>query len=297
MNIADTASTAAQSAEHQPRFGVPKTSWFSFFRGAFGHSFILILRRRRLILVTFVAFLPVLIPLALAYLSKSPFAEDGAFIFARVAERGHINLIAPLLAFFFAAMLVAEDVESQTMVYFLTRPIPRSAWLLGRFFSFTLVAALILLVSIFMTFAGCTALSDLHFTPPHLMRMARYMGIAVFGLLAYSGIATFISAATRRPIVIGALLFFGWQKLILMVPGLADFLTVQKYTDCMLPRRLGSLNLMEVETILGVFNKEMYLLTPVQGALALLIITGLGLLLALWALREKEYAADRAAGA
>ena len=65
--------------------------------------------------------------------------------------------------------------------------------------------------------------------------VAHYSGVALLGLLAYGAVTMFLGAVTKRPIVIGVLLLYGWQRVATAVPGLIDFLTVQKYTDTLLP--------------------------------------------------------------
>ena len=73
------------------------------------HALLILTRRKRLLMATVIAFLPVLIPVALAFLSESRFAESGNEVFVKLVEQLHINVFAPLLALFFAGMLVATQ--------------------------------------------------------------------------------------------------------------------------------------------------------------------------------------------
>ena len=136
--------------------------YLNYVLASFGQMLLMILRQNRLILVSIITFLPVTIPLAIAFLSKSAFADEGNVIFVKLMEEAHCNTLAPLLALFFASMLVGEDVEMQTLPYVLTRPQPRSAWVIGRFLAYILVAGTILTTSIALCFVACTALSGLH---------------------------------------------------------------------------------------------------------------------------------------
>ena len=80
---------------------------YSFcFRASFGHSLMLMLRRQRLILAVVISMLPVVIPLAMALFSTAQFADSGFDVFTKMAKEAHINVLAPLLALFFATMIV-----------------------------------------------------------------------------------------------------------------------------------------------------------------------------------------------
>ena len=131
-------------------------------RASFGHSLTLMLRRQRIIFAAVITFLPVIIPLALAFLSDSQFAHSGITVFSKMAGEAHINTLAPLLALFFATMIIGEDVESRTIPLMLTRPMPRSAWVLGRFGAYLMVSTAILGTSMLLTFGASTALSELY---------------------------------------------------------------------------------------------------------------------------------------
>lgn len=271
--------------------------YISYFMASLGQMLLMMLRQNRLILVSIITMLPVTIPLAIAFLSKSNFADEGNVIFVRLMEEAHINTLAPLLALFFASMLVGEDVEMQTLPYVLTRPQPRSAWVMGRFTAYMLVAGTILLASILLCFLACTALSGLHAgNRDDLMLMAQYVGVGMLALVSYGAVAAWLGAYTKRPIVYGVLLLYGWQRFALLIPGLIDFLTIQKYTDTLLPKLATSSSRRDIQTALGTYSKEVFEVTMQSALLSILGITLVMLLLCIYAVRHREYAASRAAG-
>jgi len=270
--------------------------YFTYFSASYGHSLQLIVRRQRLLLAAGIAMLPVLIPIALAFLSTGQYADDGSIIFNRMAQDVYIILLAPLLSLFFASMLVGEEVEMQTLPYLLTRPIPRSAWVLGRYSAFLTVATVITVSSMALTFTGCTALSGLGFNAIDLKLLAQYCGVAVAGLCAYGAFSIFLGAVTKRPIVIGVLVLYGWQQLANFVPGLIDFFTIQKYTDALLPSMIALRHNIEMQTALGSYNKEVIMVGAFKAGLTLAAITVVFLLLTVRTVRQREYASARAVG-
>jgi len=290
---------AQQSIADNPQgFGQPpeRGGIFTYLTASFGQMMIMMLRQNRLILVAVITFLPVVIPLAIAFLSRSAFADEGNVIFVELMEKAHINTLAPLLALFFASMLVGEDVEMQVLPYVLTRPQPRSTWVLGRFIAYMVVASTTLFGSILLTFAGCTALTGLHFDADGLTLLAEYSLVAFMALLTYGALAAFLGAYTKRPIVYGVLLLYGWQRFALIIPGIIDFLTIEKYTDALLPKLATASNRREVQTVLGTYSKEFFEISATYAFCMLLTFTVLFIGLSIWAVRNREYAASRAVG-
>ncbi len=269
---------------------------YSFcFRASFGHSLMLMLRRQRLILAVVISMLPVIIPLAMALLSTAQFAESGFDVFTKMAKEAHINVLAPLLALFFATMIVGEDVESRTIPLMLTRPMPRSAWVLGRFTAYMGVTSLILGASMFLTFAASTALDKLTFNGDGLWRLATHEFAMVMALMANGALALLLGALTRRPIIIGVLVLYGWQRLAMVVPGIIDFMTIMKYTNALLPTTMVARSANAQEELMK-FTKEEFLVAAPKAALVLLCITATLLGVAIVVTRIREYATDRAAG-
>ncbi|MBW7865492.1 MAG: ABC transporter permease subunit [Candidatus Hydrogenedens sp.] len=276
----------------------PKSSgYLNAMAGSAGHAVMLILRRRRFALVALVAFMPVVIPLAMAFLSRAQFADSGNEIFVRLTEQLHIEVLAPLLALFFASMLVAEDIEMQTMPYILTRPIQRSAWVLGRFFAYLGVSFAILGLSSVMTFAASSTLAKLTLTNPEDLRLLlHYLGVMLVALAAYGGLAVFLGAFTRRPIVYGVLLLYGWQRIATLIPGVVDFMTIKKFVDALFPVLATQRNVVEVQTALGAFQKQVFMVSATKALATLLIVTVAFLAASIIAVRRREYASNKAVG-
>lgn len=281
---------------YPPRSAFELGGYFSCVSASFGLALITMLRRQRLILAAVITLLPVLIPLAMAFLSTNQFEDDGNAVFVKMTEQLQINVLAPLLALFFACMLVGEDMEGHTLPYMLTRPLPRSAWVVGRFLAYCAVAGSILVASIFLTFAGCTSLAKIGFNRSDLILMAHYCAVALGGLICYGAISAFLGATTRRPIVIGVIMLYAWQRLAMLVPGLVDFFTVQKYTDALLPKLATQRHNIEIQTMLGTFQKEVFMVSATKAGITMVMITIFFIVGTILAVRWREYASARVAG-
>lgn len=292
----ETTATAKTSILPRPVAASGKLGHYGYcFQASFGHSLTLMLRRQRIILAVVIALLPVMIPLALAFLSTAEFAESGFDVFAKMAKEAHVNVLAPLLALFFATMIVGEDVESRTIPLMLTRPMPRSAWVLGRFVAYLGVATAILGTSLFFTFAASTALADLSFNRDGLWRLGTHFFAMFMALMANGALALMLGALTRRPIIIGVVFLYGWQRLALVVPGVVDFMTIMKYTNELLPTKAAAVS-GKAQEVLAEYTRTVYYVGAPKATLVLLGITATFLAIAIVTVRFREYATDRAAG-
>jgi len=283
--------SAAQEQAAPPVIGYP-----GYVRVAFSHAVVMMLRRSRLILAAAIALLPVLLPPALAFLSRTPFAALGDVTFVRMMEDLYVGILAPVLALFFAGMLVGEDVETQTIAYILTRPLPRSAWIVGRFLAYVFLCASLLCVSAALVFAGCRSLANLEFTAAHVLRLLQYCGVLTLAILAYGSLCLFLGTFSKRPIIYGLLLLFGWQRVAMQIPGLVDFLTLQKYLETLYPKSdVARPQDVFEQTALG-FQKNAIPIENQDALLTLFIVSVVFVVFPAVAFRIREYTAARAAG-
>ena len=128
--------------------------------------------------------------------------------------------ILALSAAIFASAVVAQEVEGRTIVYLLTRPVPRQALLLGR----TLAAAtVVFLVSAVSAIAVSLATKGGGGLLGHDL-----IALAV-GALAYTGLFTLVSLVINRAMIACLLFAFGWETLASGVPGDLKLLTLNTH--------------------------------------------------------------------
>jgi len=265
-------------------------------QASYGHALQAMVRRQRLILAAVISFLPVLVVLATALFSSAQFAQEGNVIFAVLVERLHIDGLGPLLALFFATMLIGEEAEGQTIPYILTRPIPRSAWVLGRFLAYAVVASLIIIISLALTFAASTILPGISFNRAGLTLLLHYTMVGIAALLCYGAFTMFLGAYSRRPIILGVVLLYGWQRIATLVPGVVDFLTIQKYTSAMLPVLPTQREDQALQEMIAGFAREEYMITAARAGLVLVVLVLVFLALTVLTVRMREYTSARAIG-
>ncbi len=202
------------------------------------HTLTILPRRKMTILAGAIAAMPVVIPILLVMRSNL-WDPEGDAVFIRLGQFVYIGALCPLFALLFGTSLIGEDVENQTFPYLFTRPIPRSAWVLGRFLGYVVGTSGMLVGSMALAFLACTRLSTFPLDADALVLFGRFAGASLMSLAGYGALCMFLGALVRHPVVIGILFMFLWQRLAVMVAGYIDFLTIEKYVSAMLPKREG----------------------------------------------------------
>jgi ABC-2 type transport system permease protein len=274
-----------------------RVGYFRFLGAAFTHSLVSMLRQKRIVLAAAVCLVPVAVPPLVAFFDPAEVAQRGSRIFVFLVEHLYLDTLAPLLALFYGCMLVGEDVELQTIPYLLTRPIPRSSIVIGRFASYVLVTSVILLASVALLFIACIALGTFALEPENLRLLADYLLICFAAVTAYGALALFLGSASRHPVIIGIAFIFGWQRFALLIPGAVDFLTIDKYLWSLLPPMATQRSNPVIRNALMEYQKEMLLFSATKAAIALLVITVAFAALTCIILRRREYSGARALGA
>ncbi len=141
------------------------------------------------------------------------------------------QIVMPIAALIFGAAIISEEVEDRTVTYLFTRPIPRPALLLGRWFSALAVMAGMFFVSacsaawiLAQAFPESTG-ADESFAWSLPLVLVMIVGSGVYSMLfALAGVLF------KRPMILGLAYVFASENLLLlspMVPGQIGSLTIQ----------------------------------------------------------------------
>lgn len=128
--------------------------------------------------------------------------------------------ILALSAAIFASAVVAQEVEGKTIVYLLTRPVPRQVLILGRMLAASLVVFAV---------SALSALAVSLSTHGGGGLLARDLIALAVGALAYTGLFTLVSLVLNRAMIACLLFAFGWETLAAGVPGDLKLLTLNTH--------------------------------------------------------------------
>jgi ABC-type transport system involved in multi-copper enzyme maturation permease subunit len=157
----------------------------------------------------------------------------------------YVRNVLPLAALFYATSLVADEVESKTLTYLLTRPIPRNAILAGKFLAYlTTTVCLTLPAAIISFFLLATAPGAMGIRAG-AGDLVRDLGVMVLTLLVYGALFTFAGVLLKRPLIPGLLFLFIWE-LLANLRGYMPRLTVTAYVRSLLRHRPAQEGLSEL---------------------------------------------------
>lgn len=247
--------------------------------------------------------------------------------FARDMVLGvYLTLLLPLLCLCFGTQALGGEWEERSLVWVLTRPIPRSLVYLAKFSAalpWTLASALggVWLAA----WAAGTKSFDPHwnavlanqqptagpFTIPLLLPdllqaptfhpQRSWPGLEVLGQLwpsvalgsiAYLSLFVLLGAAFRRSTVIGMAYAFLLEGLVGTMPGLLKRMSLTFYTKCLAFDLAEQRSWPTAEGTLGILPERTNLFLPVSGDVAYYVLIGISialLLLGCWYFSRVEY--------
>jgi ABC-type transport system involved in multi-copper enzyme maturation permease subunit len=207
---------------------------------------------RRTIFMALVVGLPVVVSTILRLLFEAGVpvnqigrsALTGPFVFGLMIWAFFIRFSIPVLAVFYGTALIADEVEDKTITYLFTRPIPRGAVLVGKYFAYLVATVSVVLPSVVLVWLliapiGASLASS-------FLDLIKDLGMLVAGLAAYGAVFALAGARLRRPLLFGLLFVFGWENLAMVLPGYLKQLTVAYYLQGLVPHAIPGDSTMQV---------------------------------------------------
>jgi ABC-type transport system involved in multi-copper enzyme maturation permease subunit len=194
-----------------------------------------------------------------------------------------VGMALPLVALFYAAALVGDEVEGHTLVYFLTRPIPRAALVFGKFSAYlawTLTATLVSLGLVFLLARAPNAASPW----VAATTFARDLGVSFIALASYGAVFALAGVLLRRPLLPGLLFLYVWEFGARLAGPFAR-LTLGTYVEPLLARRTMPLGQAWLSSPTAV--------STMQAALVVGLVALLSLVAASAVFARREYVANQ----
>jgi len=280
----------------EPVRPVPSTpSLFASAARVFDLSLGLMLWSRRSVFLAVLLGGPVVLAVALRIvdtLHTSGFRVNGAqvggsAIFGMMIWLLYIRFIIPVLGVFYGTALIADEVDDKTITYLFTRPIQRSAVLLGKFFAYLVCTTLLVLPSVMLVFFLIvpTGGGSIAQTFPSLVAD---LGMLVVGLAAYGAVFALVGTRLKRPLVVGLVFAFGWEPSVLLFPGYLKRLTVAYYMQALVKHEMPQDS--AVSMLMQVFREVPSVWVSLVCLAAIVVVT---LWLAGRAVERREYVLEQ----
>jgi len=148
----------------------------------------------------------------------------------------YLLFVSMLVSLFYGTAVVGDEIDNKTIIYLFTRPIPKYAIIIGKYIAYIVGVILVVIPPILISFliivTDADMSTDLNTT---LTIFSRQIGVIVLSLLVYGSIFTFSGAMMKHAMIIGLLFAFGWEKIMLIVPGIVRKFSVVHYLVSIFP--------------------------------------------------------------
>jgi ABC-type transport system involved in multi-copper enzyme maturation permease subunit len=213
-------------------------------------------------------------------------SAGGPFIFGMMMWIFFVRLAVPVLGVFYGTSLIADEVDDKTITYLFTRPIPRSAVLLGKYLAYLACTVFVIVPSVLLCWVLVVPIGgSLGASFPDLLKD---LGLVALGLAVYGALFAFVGAVLKRPLLTGLLFVLGWEFVILLIPGYLKRLSVAYYLQGLVPHAMPSDS--ATSLIQAVFRESP---TLFESLITLSIIGAVSLWLAARAVSSREYVLEQ----
>jgi len=234
---------------------------------------------------TKIFFIVALLPVIMALIIKlNPIfsgrsSTEGIYIFSNVIIVFYLQALILLLALFFGTSVCSEEVEGKTLTYLTTRPVSKSAIILGKYAAYTSLVILMTGIGVTISFLILNV-NKLHDFSLYEI-LIRDVIVLSLGIMCYTALFTFVGTFLKKSILFGFVFGFGWENAIQYFPGSTQRFSIVHYLKSLLPVPKT-----------GRFSFLMFKLepsTPVAAVFMLFLITGVFLGLACLLFSLKDY--------
>ena len=196
-----------------------------------------------------------------------------------------LQFLSVLIALFYATALIADEVDNKTFIYLFTRPVRKYSIILGKFAAYILEVFLILIPPMLLTFLIITIGSETDSSfAERLSIFSKQSGLILVALVVYGAIFTFFGTWWKRPLLLGLIFAFGWEKTVLAVPGTIRKFSVIHYLTSIFPK-LPPIKGFVIKLPAEAISSS----SPLLSAIVLVVITCLFLGLSIFTIYRKEY--------
>jgi ABC-2 type transport system permease protein len=210
----------------------------------------------------------------------------GPAIFGLMIWVFYLRFTIPVLGVFYGTSLIADEVEDKTITYLFTRPIPKGAVLVGKFFAYMACTVFVVLPSVVIVYLAIVPMRGS--LGASFLDLLKDLALLAVGLAVYGAVFSFIGARFKRPLLVGLIFIFGWEQAALAFPGYLKKFTVAYYLQAMVPHAMP--NDTVVSLIQGVFRETPSL---AESLIWLAVILCVFLWAAAVSVERKEYVLEQ----
>jgi hypothetical protein len=107
--------------------------------------------------------------------------------------------------------------------------------LLGKYLAYLACTSLVVLPGVMLTYFLLTPVTQIGAT---FVSLLVDLGLLAAGLMTYGALFALVGAWFRRPLVVAPAFVFGWESVVLLLPGSLKQLTVAYYLQGLVPHAM-----------------------------------------------------------
>lgn len=258
-----------------------KSTSLRSFKVIFSITFNQTIKSKKTIFMLILAFLPVFLTLYYRIAQPEHIVPPHLVLFHVMIF--FLLFVSTLIALFYGNAMIGDEVDNKTIIYYFIRPVPKYMIIIGKFAAYLAGVFLIIIPPMLISFLIISSDSQMSTDFASTVdTFARQLGVVMLGLTVYGSIFMFFGARLKHPIIIGLLLAFGWEKIMLIVPGLIRKFSVAHYLVSAFPIDPS------MQTALEEVSKGSTS-SPITSIIMIAIITVVFLGLSIHAMYNKEY--------
>jgi ABC-type transport system involved in multi-copper enzyme maturation permease subunit len=201
---------------------------------------------RRTVFMGLVVGLPVLLSLVVRVLHElgapgmrvNGAISGGPVIFGLMIWMFFVRFCVPVLGIFYGTSLIADEVDDKTITFLFTRPISRAAVLLGKYLAYLMCTIFVVLPSVLLVWLLIIPIGGS--LGPGFLDLLKDLGLLALGLAVYGALFALVGAAVKRPLLAGLLFVFGWEQLVMLLPGYLKRFSLAYYLQGLVPHAMPS---------------------------------------------------------
>jgi len=263
------------------------------FLAVYRFSVKLVRRSKRTKVFVAVAALPVVLALILQInrLASPGLNLDGLAVFSNVVMGFSLQFLVLLLSLFYGTSVTADEVDNRTLTYPATRPVPKNAFIIGKYAASVSFLLILLLVSTILAFL-ILMVDRLSYGTAWAF-LGRSLAALSLGTICYTALFTLAGTFLRKSILFGLFFCFGWENVVQYFPGTTQKFTIMHWLKSLLPGIEAGMGPSNDGTGLLKFLLFRHEPSPVWAAiLTIFVITAIFLGLACYIFSRKEYLFD-----
>jgi ABC-type transport system involved in multi-copper enzyme maturation permease subunit len=146
-----------------------------------------------------------------------------------------LRFIVPVLGVFYGTSLIADEVDDKTITYLFTRPVRRSAVLMGKYIAYLVCTTLVVLPGVMLVYFLTVPFAQIG---AGFRMLVTDLALLAIGLAAYGGLFALVGTVLKRPLVVGLVFAFGWEQFALIMPGYMRRFTLMYYIQSLVPHAM-----------------------------------------------------------